>query len=220
MFVHRVKVMQTFLRAGVPLAKLDTFRPLLEESAFRLTDTRHMLDLVPFILNEEKERIKKEIEGKFISVIFDGTSRLGEVLAVVLRFTDEWTIQQRLVRLEFLVKSMSGEEIARELITVLSVTLGIHSHLLLAAMRDRASVNNLAMRTVRVIYRSILDIGCFSHTLDLVGEKFKAPTLYTFSLLWISLFSHSYKAKAIWKNKLAELCLPLARPAGGVVGKY
>ena len=146
--IHRVKVVQTFLRAGVPIAKLDIFRPLLEENAFRLTGTRYMLDLVPFILNEEKARIRKEIEGKFIAVIFDGTSRLGEVLAVVLRFISEWTIHQCLVRLEFLVKSMNGEEITCELINILSVTLGIQSHLVLAAMRDRTSVNNLAMRTV------------------------------------------------------------------------
>ena len=129
--------------------------------AFRLTGTRHMLDLVPFILNEEKARIRKEIEGKFIVVIFDGTSRLGEVLAVVLRFISEWTIQQRLVHLQFLVKSMNGEEIVHELINILSVTLGIQSHLVLASMRDRASVNNLAMRTVKVIYPNILDVGFF-----------------------------------------------------------
>ena len=98
-----------------------------------------MLDLVPFILNEEKARIRKEIEGKFIAVIFDGTSHLGEVLAVVLCFISEWTIQQRLVRLQLLVKN--GEEITRELINILSVTLGIQSHLVLAAIRDRASVN-------------------------------------------------------------------------------
>ena len=123
---------------------------------------------MPFILNEEKARIRKEIEGKFIAVIFDETSRLGEVLAVVLRFISEWTIQQRLVRLQFLVKSMNGKEIARELINILSVTLGIQSHLVLAPMRDRASVNNLAMRTVKVIYPNILDVGCFSHILDIV----------------------------------------------------
>ena len=48
-----------------------------------------MLDLVPFVLNQERARVRNEIEGKFVSVIFDGTSRLGEVLAVVLRFTNE-----------------------------------------------------------------------------------------------------------------------------------
>lgn len=98
--VYWMEVVETFLRAGVPIAKVDIFRELLEENAFRQTDSRHMLDYVPYILAEEKVAIK-EIEGKFVSVVFDGTSRLGEVLAVVLRFISEWTIQQRLVHLEF-----------------------------------------------------------------------------------------------------------------------
>ena len=37
-----------------------------------------------------------------------------------------------------LAKSLSGEEIARELITMLSVTYRIHPENLLGAMRDRA----------------------------------------------------------------------------------
>ena len=99
-----------------------------------------------------------------------------------------------------LSKSMNGEEVAHELINVLSVSLGVQSHLLLGAMRDRASVNNVAMRVVRIVYPSCLDIGCFSHTLDIVGEKFKAPVLNTFSTLWLSLFSHSPKTRLLWKE--------------------
>ena len=94
-----------------------------------------MLDLMPFILEEERSRIKEEIQGKFLSLIFDGTSRLGEVLAIVVCYVVGWDIQQRLVRLKFLAKSMNGEEVGRELINVVSVTLGVHSHLL-GAMRD------------------------------------------------------------------------------------
>ena len=186
---YRVKVMMAFLRAGIPISKLEYLRDILEENALRLTDTRHMLDLVPFILEEERSRIKEEIQGKFLSLIFDGMSRLGEVLAIVVRYVVGWDIQQRLVRLEFLAKSMNGEEVARELINVVSVTLGVQPHLLLGAMCNRASVNNVAMRVVSsIVYPSCIDIGCFSHTLDIVGEKFKAPVLNTFSTLWLSLF--------------------------------
>ena len=32
--VYRVKCVRTFLKAGVPLSKIDTFRELLEENAF------------------------------------------------------------------------------------------------------------------------------------------------------------------------------------------
>ena len=36
--VYRVKVLKTFLRAAVPLSKLDIFRELLEENSMRLTE--------------------------------------------------------------------------------------------------------------------------------------------------------------------------------------
>ena len=179
-----------------------------------------MLDLVPFILEEERSRIKEEISGKHLSLVFDGTSRLGEVLAVVIRYIDGWEIQQRLVRLEFLTKSMTGEEVVRELINVLSVTFGVQSNLLLAAMRDMASVNNVAMRVVSIVYPSVLDVGCFSHTLDIVGEKFKTPVLSTFCTMWLTLFSHSPKTKPFGRSKLEKLWPHSAKHAGGVDGKF
>ena len=40
-----------------------------------------MLHLVPFILNEEESQIKMAIEGRYVGVIFDGTTRLGEAMA-------------------------------------------------------------------------------------------------------------------------------------------
>ena len=85
---------------------MDSFRDLLEENAFRLTDRRNMQDYVPFILKEEETRIHSEIDGQQFSVIFYGTSRLGEALAVVLRFLNrDWSVQQRLIRMQILSKS-------------------------------------------------------------------------------------------------------------------
>ena len=192
--VFRVQVLTTFLKAGVPLAKLKFFRDILESGGSRLTDTRHMLDLIPFIQKQEATKIKDEISGQYVSLIFDGTTRLGEVLVIILRFVTDWKVEERLVRLEFLQKSLTGEEIAREIINVLSVKMGVAPHLLLATMRDRASVNNLAMRTINVIYPNMLDIGCFSHALDHVGENFKTPTLDDFCSSWIM-------SKALWKEQ-------------------
>ena len=199
--VFRVQILTTFMKAGVPISKLKVFRDILEAGGFRLTDTRHMLDLIPFVLQEEINRIKNEINGRYLSLIFDGTTRLGEVLVIVFRFIVDWKLKQRLVRLEFLQKSMTGEEIAREIISVLSVKMGVPSHLLLATMRDRASVNNVAMNAINIIYPNMLDIGCFSHALDHVGEKFQTPTLDSFCNSWIMLFSHSPKSKALFKEQ-------------------
>lgn len=112
---------------------------------------------------------------------------------------------------------MSGEEVARELINILSVMLGVESRLL-AAMRDRASVNNAAMRVVSIVYPNVLDVGCFSHTLDIVGEKFK------FSADFVhcgSLFSRTaLKQKPFGKRKQEKLWPHTAKHAGGVDGKF
>ena len=112
--VFRVKVVSTFLKAGVPLNKIDVFRDILEGGGgHRLAGRRPMSDLIPFILSEEKCRLRGEITGGDVAVIFDGTSRFGEALVVVLRFMDfdSWSPQQRLVRLQLLAKSMCGDEI-------------------------------------------------------------------------------------------------------------
>ena len=113
-----------------------------------------------------------------MAVIFYGTTRLGEAMAIVVRFVScNFTIEQHLIRLQLLAKSLSGEEIARELVSVLSVGYGIKPGLLISAMCDGASTNNIAMRTIGVIYPNLFDVCCFSHTLDRVGNHFKIVTL-------------------------------------------
>ena len=200
--VYRVKVLKSFLRAAIPLSKFDSFRDLLEENMYRLSDRRHMSYLVPLIISEEQEEIKHEMAGNSVSVMFDGTTRLGEAMAVVLCFIDSsFTIQQRLVRLQLLAKSMTGEEIAREIIGSLSVQYGITSNLVVGMMHDRAACNGVALRTLKVVFPTIVDVGCFSHTLDLVGDKFVTPYLSSFAVWWISL---SPKAKLLWRERTGQ----------------
>ena len=98
-------------------------------------------------------------------------------------------------------KSVNGEELARVIISVLSVSLGVESRRLLAAMQDGASVNTAALRVVAVVYLSLLDVCCISHTLDLVGDKFRVPTVSLFFTLWVSLFAYSPKVRAKWKER-------------------
>ena len=57
-----------------------------------------MLDHIPFIVKEEEELIRRELAGKYISIIFDGTTHLGEAMAVVVRFvSSDWTVVQQLM---------------------------------------------------------------------------------------------------------------------------
>ena len=171
--VYRVKVVENFLKAGIPLVKVDSMRGLLEENGLRLTHSSHLADYIPLLLQQEKQLIRSEFEDEYVSVIFDGTTRNGEALAIVVHFVKGWSIQQRLVPLLLLAKPVTGDELARELLAVLSTELGVANTKLLACLRDRASVNGKAMRSVAVLYPNVMDIGCFSHTLNLVGERLK-----------------------------------------------
>jgi len=96
---------------------------------------------------------------------------------------------------------MTGQEIARVLVDTLSREYAVAPKYLLACMRDRAASNNVAVRFLKVMFTHMLDIGCFSHTLVLDGDKICIPHRSEFMLSWNSLFSHSVKAKVLWKEQ-------------------
>jgi hypothetical protein len=148
--VLRVRIVTAFLKSAVPLGKICHFRELFEEGAYRLADRHTLSDLVPFI---QKQHILSELSGRQISIIFDGTCRLGEALCLVVRYiSNDWSIEQRLIALKMLQKSLTGEEIAPEVISTLSIDYHITPTALLACMRDRAATNNVAVRTLKVLY--------------------------------------------------------------------
>ncbi|KAK3730067.1 hypothetical protein QZH41_009898 [Actinostola sp. cb2023] len=76
-----------------------------------------------------------------------------------------WTISQRLVRLQLLAKSLKGDELAREIIMVLAQQYNVQNNSLCASMRDGASVNRAAMRTVKIVFPKVVDVRCFSHAM-------------------------------------------------------
>jgi len=68
-----------------------------------------MSDIVPLLFSQQQAQIKEELNGKDLSVIFNGTTRLGEAMAIVVRFiSSDWQIQQRLIRFQLIARSMSG----------------------------------------------------------------------------------------------------------------
>ena len=72
----RVQVATAFLRAAVPLSKMEHFRESFEKSAYHLTDHQHTFGLVPLIQKQELAKLRKEIDGKEVSMISDGMTYL------------------------------------------------------------------------------------------------------------------------------------------------
>ena len=138
-----------------------------------------------------------------VSVIFDGSTHQGEALAVLVRFlNEEFEIVQRLVRLHVLAKSLSASELARDIITILCTRLQIPASTIIYVIRDGASVNGAAMRTMKeVMFPRPMNIICVSYTLDNVGRPMETPLLNNFLQRWIALFAHSLVPKLLWKTQ-------------------
>ena len=144
--MRRANVVESLLKAGIPLTKVNYIRPLLEANNARLTYSSHLAQIIPFLLETEQTECKKEVNlAEHIAVIFDGTTYLGEAFAILVRFLDStWKIQQRLVKVHVLAKSLSGLEMARELGSCLTTFLQVPEKKVVAFVRDGAAVNGVA----------------------------------------------------------------------------
>ena len=200
MRLYRFDLIQSFLTAGIHFSKIDCLRSFLEKCGHRLTSQSHLEELIPSVLLKEKETLKSELsEAK---AVFDGSTRFGEALAIIVRFVDsQWNVQQRLVRLQVLAKSLKAEELAQCLIQALAVEYAIQPGALLAAMKDGASVNQAALQQVRFFFPHLLHVTCISYIIDNVGKHFEFRVFDTFAQYWVSLFLHSAAARLAWKAR-------------------
>ena len=67
--LYRIKVVKAFLKSGIPLQQIEGLREILEYGGYRLTDSRGMCDLVPFIHSNEETKVKEELLEKFVSYL-------------------------------------------------------------------------------------------------------------------------------------------------------
>ena len=87
--IWRIELVSWWMKCGLSLNSLNVFAPFLEKYAQRVPDASHLRQLIPIIHAQELERVKKALQGRSISIIFDGTTRVCEAFAVVARYIDE-----------------------------------------------------------------------------------------------------------------------------------
>ena len=67
--LRRIQIVRSMLQAGIPLAKVDYLRPLLESDRNeRLTDSSHLSLYAPFVLEEEVKQLKEELKKANMNV--------------------------------------------------------------------------------------------------------------------------------------------------------
>ena len=186
---YRMETVREFMKAGVELSKIDKLRPYLERNSangLTLSSAANLRYLIPFVHGEIKQKIISETKENLLCVIFDGTTRVDEVMAVIFRFvTDSFQIRQLLVRLARYEKCKTGQELANAVNEVLrmygvdcgSNILPTRSGDVVAFQRDRASANTVAIEILSNSYRDSHDLHCLSHTITHCGDNCEDATV-------------------------------------------
>lgn len=142
-----------------------------------------------------------------MSVIFDGTTRVGEVLAVVVRYcTKDFSIEQRCIALTTAAKHMSGSELGGMLIRLLVKRIGPSAlDVTIAGSRDSCATNGAAMRSLKLgALPSLVDIMCFSHTLHNCAKHMDLQGLEKWLSPWFQLIAHAQAARTQWKAQVGQ----------------
>ena len=120
-----------------------------------------------------------------------------EAMVVLLRYvSSDWVIKLKVCRFMLLYEWGGGCSPDHNLV----VHWAWDTNQSPCCSEEGALVNSVAMRTVSIVCNRVKDVGCFSHTLDHVGERIKTIVLDEFSKAWIGLFALSLKSPLLWRQ--------------------
>lgn len=159
-----------------------------------------MRQYVPLVLKNELDCLKKELEGQSQCPIFDGTTRVGEALAVVAHYcTEDFHIKHRLIALTTAAKYMSGAGLSGMLLRILVKRVEPESlDLVLASARDSCATNGAAVNYMKLNALQFLHDGlCFSHTLHNCAKHMQLSALEELFGLWFQLMAHTHRVKVL-----------------------
>lgn len=211
--MNRYRVAEVFLKSGTPLERVHFFRPLLERADVAITEGNHLKRYVPLIEQAEFARTKAELEREHVSVFFDGTTRLGEAVNIVVRWvTADFSIKYRLIRFVTTRLHMKASELASLITRVLFTEYSLTPERVVSFTRDSVSVNGAACRLLRTNpFTSTISLLCISHTLNNTGKSLAFRVLPDFTTPWLELVggrgAHA-GAKRLWVAAVAPQSVP------------
>lgn len=147
--------------------------------------------------------LKEELAGKYITFIFDGTTRLGEAVNVVYRFCTEDFSKNELRLIDFTTtqKHMSGHQLGRHLIEVLTRKARIPDSFI---VRDTCATNGAALRVIQPFMPGMMGLLCYSHMLQGTGSRFGFKQLDKLMTPFLAIQLMAL-VKSIWKEIMEGL---------------
>lgn len=187
-------MLETVLRAGDPVEKVDAYRTILERNGLSLTSASHMRQLIPILAKRLKEQDKASVASKFCSIVFDGTDHFGELLLVFARIWDGDDWEQLLIRLRHSEHALDTRSLAF-LLDRACICVGIDPAYVLGFVKDSVAVNFSAIAKLQSEqnYKSALSLPCWPHIISRLGKKLKLLIAISFIKTWSSYFKKSLK---------------------------
>lgn len=200
--LFRWTVVESFLNSGTSLEKVEELRPLFELAGHPLTDHSHLKMFIPKILVKEVDLVRAEIADQYLTISFDGTTRLGEAVNLCARFipADFSCVANRCLNLSTTATHMDGLGLYRHLCNLLLTKLQMSLTNIVGISRDSCATNGVACRKLLDLVPHAVDFLCTSHTLQHTGEHLDLPTVEAFMTAWLVLVSHSHATRLIWRS--------------------
>lgn len=128
----------TFMYAGVPLDKSKHFRELLKRAGRDPGDPDVLRPFIPKVESWEIATISKEIQGEYVSVQYDGTTRQGECINVCARWcpNDFSCLKKRLLAVTTLDKAVDAERLSLYVVTSVTVDRKVQAEHVVQIMKD------------------------------------------------------------------------------------
>ncbi|CAM9908936.1 unnamed protein product [Heterosigma akashiwo] len=200
--IFKHDVVFSYCKSGDPINSVDAHHDLLVKYGYALPHSAH-LKFNPLIVRNECQELLDEFKDRKVGVVFDGASWVGECLVVVFRAVrDDWTILQRVVKVNLLAKSMDNRHIKAELVECILGDMRKSFRDVIGFSYDRASANKKAITALLLDFNLSHGVPCIPHSFDRVGVNFKAPRARRFFGLLQSLLGLSPNARLLWELKL------------------
>lgn len=212
--IFRYRVTQAFLISGTPLHRLQYFRPLLELANVPLTDESNLAaTYIPQIEAREFLQLRRELNGEFLGIAFDGTSRLGEAVNITGRVCSvDFKIVMRLLRFLTAKLHLNAPEFSSIVTRVICSELGLNPEDVVCISRDSVLVNGAACRLLQQgAFCYAENQLCIAHTLNNTGSRLNFPVLTEFFTPWLELVGgrHPHRgAQALWRHAVHPQSVP------------
>jgi hypothetical protein len=196
-------------RAHLPLDRMDSS---CSSSSCTGIEKANLTLLIPTIEDAEKRMLGSELDGQYVFLQLDGTTRLGEAINVVGTWcTLNFQLRKRLLDFTTIEKHVNNIELATHITDITVHQRGVPVTHVVGLGRDSVAVNGAACRRLLVTMTSAVDILCICHTLCHVGEHFAMPTINMFMTPWLELVGGRNPhagAKLLWKEVVAPATVP------------